>query len=203
MMRIQKLKSMESSNSPFTCTTSPNVPTVATQPPLVLQQVVHKLLWTGEKCLTFQISGYWECNQHRTAAAVSAMCVRTGTYLPLHTTVRVFKIDAAIQNAFPKCVCGATPLQTGRLLPKIGRLLLRIRKFFSEESEGFFRRALVSYTHKFPKCGAALLTDLPRLRLDLPRSRLGLPRLHLSRNSGPATEGFSNRGINFKDAYRT
>ena len=45
-------------------------------------------------------------------------------------TVRVFKIDAAIRNAFPKCVCGATPLQTRRLLPKIGRLLPRIGKFF-------------------------------------------------------------------------
>ena len=82
------------------------------------------------------------------------------------------------------------------------------RKVFSEESEGFFRRALGSYTHKFTKCGAASLTylprlDLPRSRLDLPRSRLGLLRLRLSRNSGPATEGFSNCGINFKDAYRS
>ena len=102
--------------------------------------------------------------------------------------VRVFKIDAAIRNAFPKCVCGATPPQTGRLLPKIGRLLPRIGKFFPKN-----RKA--SYTHKFPKCGAASLTYLPR-------SRLGLPRLRLSRNSGPAMEGFSNRGIKFKDAYR-
>ena len=77
------------------------------------------------------------------------------------------------------------------------------RKVFSEESEGFFRRALGSYTHKFPKRGAASLTHLPRSRLDLPRSSLGLPRLRLSRNSGPTTEGYSNRGINFKDAYRT
>ena len=90
----------------------------------------------------------------------------------------------------------------GSLLPKIGRLLPRIRKFFSEESEGFFRTALGSYTHKFPKRCAASLTYLPRSRLDLPCSRLGLPHLRLSRNSGPATEGFSNRGINFKDAYR-
>ena len=67
--------------------------------------------------------------------------------------------------------------------------------------EGFFRRALGSYTHKFPKRGAASLTYRPRSRLDLPRSRLGLPRLRLSQNSGPATEGFSSRGINFKDMY--
>jgi len=76
------------------------------------------------------------------------------------------------------------------------------RKVFSEESEGFFRRALGLYTHKFPKRGAASLTYLPHSRLGLPRSRLGLPRLRLSRNSGPAMEGFSNRGINFKDTYR-
>jgi len=77
------------------------------------------------------------------------------------------------------------------------------RKVFSEESEGFIRRALGSYTHKFLKRGAASPTYLPRSRLELPRSRLGLPRLRLSRNSGTATEGFSNRGINFKDAYRS
>jgi len=116
--------------------------------------------------------------------------------------VRVFKIDAAIRNTFPKCVCGVTPLQTGRFLLKIRRLLPRIGKFIPKKSEGFFRRALGSYTHNFPKRGAASLTYLPHSRLDLPRSRLGLPRLPLSRNSGPVTEGFSNRGINFKDAYR-
>jgi len=76
-------------------------------------------------------------------------------------------------------------------------------KVFSEESEGFFRRALGSYTHKFLKCGASSLTYLQRSRLYLPCSCLGLPRLRLSRNSGPATEGFSNHGINFKDAYRS
>jgi len=43
--------------------------------------------------------------------------------------VRVFKIDAAIQNTFPKCVCGASPPQTGRLLPQIGWLLPRIIRF--------------------------------------------------------------------------
>jgi len=76
------------------------------------------------------------------------------------------------------------------------------RKVFSEESEGFFRRALGSYIHKFPKRGEASLMYLPRSRLDLPRSRLGLPHLRFSRNSSPATEGFLNRSINFKDAYR-
>ena len=75
------------------------------------------------------------------------------------------------------------------------------RKVFAEESEGFFRRVLDSYAHKFPKRGAASLMHLPHSHLDLLRSRLGLLRLRLSRNSGPATEGFSNRGINFKDAY--
>ena len=77
------------------------------------------------------------------------------------------------------------------------------RKVFSEESESFFRRALGSNAHKFPERGKASLTYLLRSRLDLPRSHLGLLCLRLSRNSGPATEAFSNRGINFKDAYRT
>ena len=48
-------------------------------------------------------------------------------------TVRVFKIDAAIRNAFPKCVCGATPPQTGRLLPRIGKFFPKNRKASSEE----------------------------------------------------------------------
>ena len=67
--------------------------------------------------------------------------------------------------------------------------------------EGFFQRALGSYSHKFPKRGAASLTYLSRLRLGLPHLHLGLPHLCLSRNLGPATEGFPNRNINFKDAY--
>jgi len=70
------------------------------------------------------------------------------------------------------------------------------QKVFFEEAEGFFQRALGSYTHKFPKRGAASLTYLLR-------SRLGLLHLRLSQNSGPATEGFSNHSINFKDAYRS
>ena len=37
-----------------------------------------------------------------------------------------------------------------------------------EDMEGFFRRPLGSYTHKFPKRGAASLTDLPELHLCLP-----------------------------------
>ena len=109
-------------------------------------------------------------------------------------TVRVFKIDAAIRNAFPKYVCGATPPQTGRLLPKIGRLLPRIGKFFPKNRKASSEERWVR-THISFRNGAASLTYLPR-------SRLGLPRLRLSRISGPATEGFSNRGIDFKDAYR-
>ena len=63
--------------------------------------------------------------------------------------------------------------------------------------EGFFQRALGSYSHKFPKRGAASLTYLPCLRLGLPHLCLGLPHLCLSRNLGPATEGFPNHNINF------
>jgi len=48
-------------------------------------------------------------------------------------TVRVFKIDAAIRNAFPECVCGATPLQTRRLLPRIEKFFQKNRKTSSEE----------------------------------------------------------------------
>jgi len=50
-------------------------------------------------------------------------------------TVRVFKIDAVIQNAFLKCICGASLPQTGRLLPQIGRLLLRTRKVFPKKQK--------------------------------------------------------------------
>ena len=42
-------------------------------------------------------------------------------------------------------------------------------KVFSEEVEGFFRKALDSYTHKIQKCGAASLMYLLCLRLGLPR----------------------------------
>ena len=80
---------------------------------------------------------------------------------------------------------------------------------FFRESESFFWRIgrLLSksagFVHiSFRNVVQLRFTYLPRSRLDLPRLHLGLPRLRLSRNSGPATEGFSNRGINFKDAYR-
>jgi len=55
-------------------------------------------------------------------------------------------------------------------------------KVSSEEVEFFFRRALGSCTHKFPKCGAALLElhlSLPELCLCLPELRLFLPELCL------------------------
>ena len=71
-------------------------------------------------------------------------------------TVCVKKNDADIRNVFPKCICGTAA-------PQIGRLLLRVGRFF-QEVEGFFRRGLGLYTHKFPKRSAALLTDLPELR---------------------------------------
>ena len=110
--------------------------------------------------------------------------------------VCVFKVDAVIWNAFLKWVCGSSPLQTRRLLPQIGRLLLRIGKFFSEGTEGFFRRALGLYTHKFPRmwCSFAYVSSA---------FALGLPRLRLSQYSRAATEGFPNCGINFKDVYCT
>ena len=52
-------------------------------------------------------------------------------------------------------------------------------KVSSEEAEGFFRRVLGLYTHRFPKRSAASLTDLPGLHLCLPELRLCLPELRL------------------------
>ena len=121
----------------------------------------------------------------------------------LNCTVRVFKIDAAIRNAFPKCVCGASPPQTGRLLPQIGRLLPRIGKFFLRSGRLLPKSAGFVHTLSFRNTVQLRLhTYLPCLHLGLPRSHLGQPHLCLSWNSGPATGGFSNRSINFKDAYR-
>ena len=54
-----------------------------------------------------------------------------------------------------------------QLVPQIRRLLPRI--------EGFSRRALGSYTHRFPKHGAASLTDLLGLSLCLLELHLCLP----------------------------
>ena len=117
-------------------------------------------------------------------------------------TVRVFKIDAAKSERLSEMRLWCDSAANQKASSENRKASSENRKVFSEESEGFFRRALGSHTHKFPKRGAASFTYLPRSRLDLPHSHLGLPRLCLSRNSGPATEGFSNRGINFKDAYR-
>jgi len=66
-------------------------------------------------------------------------------------------------------------------------------KVSSEEAEGFFRRSLGLNTHKFPKRGAASLTDLPGLRLRLPELHLCLPS-HV--NNGKAEQqqkGFHKR----------
>ena len=49
-------------------------------------------------------------------------------------------------------------------------------KVSSKEVEGFHRRVLGSYTHKFPKRGGASLTDLLELCLCLPELCLCLPR---------------------------
>jgi len=146
-------------------------------------------------------------SEHYCQAEVFCLChiqiVKPLQSLQAQPTVHIFKIDAAIRNAFSKCVRGATPPQTRRLLPKIGRLLPRIGKFFPKNRKASSEEPLGLYTHKFPKRGTASLAYLSHSRLDLPRLRLGLPRLRLSRNSSPATEGFSNRGINFKDVYMT
>ena len=112
--------------------------------------------------------------------------------------VRIFKIDAAIRNAFPECICG-----TNRKASSANqKASSENREVFFQRSGRLLRRAKGSYTHKFSKRGAASLMYCLCSHLGLPHLRLGLPRLHLSRNSRPATEGFPNCGINFKDVYR-
>ena len=93
--------------------------------------------------------------------------------------VRVFKIDAANQNAFPKCLCGTS-------LP---------------QPEGFFRKSEGVFRESETWCSFAYVSSASHL--DLLRLRLGLSHLHLSRNFEPATEGFPNRSFNFKDAYHS
>ena len=60
-----------------------------------------------------------------------------------------------------------------KIMPSFGTLFqnalqrssCRKSEGFFPKLEGFFRRALGSYTHRFLKCGAASLTDLPGLHL--------------------------------------
>ena len=66
-------------------------------------------------------------------------------------------------------------------------------KASSEEAEGFFRRALGLNTHKFPKRGAASLTDLPGLRLRLPELRLCLPSRVNNGKAEQQRKGFRKR----------
>jgi len=69
----------------------------------------------------------------------------------------------------------------------------RESKVSSKEVEGFFRRAPGSYTHRFPKCGAASLTDLPGLCLRLPELRLCLPSCVSNRKAEQQRKGFRKR----------
>ena len=66
-------------------------------------------------------------------------------------------------------------------------------KVSSEEAEGFFQRALGLNTHKFPKRGAALLTDLPGLRLCFPELRLCLPSRVNNGKAEQPRKGFRKR----------
>ena len=77
--------------------------------------------------------------------------------LPLSLSIHVKKNDANIQNAYPKCIWGTAA-------PEIGGFLW--------EPEGFFRRALGSYTCKLPKRSAASFTDLLELHFCLLELRL-------------------------------
>ena len=66
-------------------------------------------------------------------------------------------------------------------------------KVSSEEAEGFFQRALGLNTHKFPKRGAASLTDLPELCLRLPELRLCLPSRVNNGKAEQQRKGFHKR----------
>ena len=66
---------------------------------------------------------------------------------------------ADIWNVFPKCVCGAACSANRKASSTNRKASSENWKVSSEEAEGFFQRALGSYTHTFPKHGAALLTD--------------------------------------------
>ena len=66
----------------------------------------------------------------------------------------------------------------------------RESKVFSEEAEGFFRRLLGSYTHRFLKHGAASLTDLPGLHSCLPEVRLCLKRCVCTGKAEQQQKGF-------------
>jgi len=69
----------------------------------------------------------------------------------------------------------------------------RESKVSSKEAEGFFRRALGLNTHKFPKSGAASLTDLPGLHLRLPELRLCLPSRVNNGKAEQQRKGFRKR----------
>ena len=63
------------------------------------------------------------------------------------------------RNAF----AAQLPLQIGRLLPQIGGFLPGIEGFFRRSGRLLPQSAGFEHTHKFPKRGAASLTDLPGL----------------------------------------
>jgi len=68
----------------------------------------------------------------------------------------------------------------------------KLEGFFCK-SEGFFRRALGLNTHKFPKRGAASLTDLPGLCLRLLELRLCLPSRVNNGKAEQQQKGFRKR----------
>ena len=72
------------------------------------------------------------------------LCIPTYYFGEEHT-VRVYKIDAELRKVFPKCVCGASPPQSGRFLPRIG-------KFFPKKWKASLRRR----GRLFHRCGMLL-----------------------------------------------
>ena len=96
--------------------------------------------------------------------------------------VRMKKNDTNVRNVFLRCVCGAACTANRKSSSANQKASSTNQKassdnheVSSEDAEGFFQRALGSYTHKFPKHSAGSLTDLSELHLCLPELCLCLP----------------------------
>ena len=85
------------------------------------------------------------------------------------------KNDTNVRYVFLGCVCGAactanwkSSSANRKASSTNQKASSENHKVSSEDAEGFFQRALGSYTHKFPKHSAGSLTDLSELCLCLP-----------------------------------
>ena len=82
--------------------------------------------------------------------------------------VRVKKNDADIQNAFPKCVCGAARAANQKASSTNRKASSENRRFLPKKRKASSEECWICTHIGFLKRGAALLMDLPGLRLCLP-----------------------------------